>query len=134
MATGIAFVLGALFALGLGISGLVRPEVIQGALDVTGNFDASLFIAFACAVLLYAPLARIAARRRQLELPTARRIDARLVGGAMLFGVGWGLAGTCPGPAVLWIVTLSGRALVFGLTMLAGMALFQLIAKPKKEA
>jgi SAM-dependent methyltransferase len=119
----IAFALSVTFAVGLGVSGLVRPEVITGAVDVGGAFNPSLYLSFAAALALYMPLWRLARRRHpeRCALPK-RAIDARLVAGSIIFGVGWGLAGTCPGPAVVWLASASSHALTFALAMLTGMA------------
>jgi uncharacterized membrane protein YedE/YeeE len=102
----VALLAGIVFAIGLGISGMLRPEVILAFLDVGGSWNPSLLVVMATAVPLYMAAVHWARRRGRaslggsLELPPERPVDARLIGGAALFGVGWGLAGLCPGPSV----------------------------------
>jgi uncharacterized membrane protein YedE/YeeE len=130
-----AFAAGLLFGLGLVVSQMVNPAKVLGFLDVFGAWDPSLALVMAGAVAVAAFGFRAAQRRGnpvlapRPESPTRRNIDARLVAGAVLFGVGWGLVGLCPGPALtalplgpwlgLWQVW------VFVAAMLAGMALYQ---------
>lgn len=126
----IAFVSGLLFALGLGIGGMTKPAKVVGFLDVAGDWDPSLAFVMGGALLVYFVVQRLTvARSRPLfddtfHLPTRRDIDARLVVGSLLFGAGWGLAGYCPGPALVSLA--SGRATVvaFVAAMLAGMWIF----------
>ncbi len=131
LGVGLTVGFGALFAVGLGLSGLLRPEVIVGAVDFGGAFDPSLYLAFGAAFVGFLPFERLARRGPLLatrcDLPAARPIDARLLVGAAIFGVGWGLAGTCPGPAVVWLVSGTGEAVLFMAAMLAGMALFSAV-------
>jgi uncharacterized membrane protein YedE/YeeE len=102
----VALVAGIVFAIGLGISGMVRPEVVLGFLDVGGRWNPSLLVVMATAVPIYVLAYRWARRRGRsvlrgtLELPAERPVDGRLVVGAAVFGVGWGLAGLCPGPSL----------------------------------
>lgn len=110
---------GVVFALGLVISGMTSPARVRGFLDVTGDWDITLLFVMAAAIAVYAPVARLA-RDRLPATPTV--IDAKLVGGAAIFGVGWGLAGYCPGPALVSV----GAALetgLFVLAMIAGIAI-----------
>jgi uncharacterized membrane protein YedE/YeeE len=123
------FVSGLLFGLGLCVSGLANPAKVQSFLDVTGTWDPSLLITMAAAVLITGVGYRIAfARERPLfdkafQLPPAGAVDARLLVGATTFGVGWGLVGFCPGPAVAALSLGAPSAFVFVAAMLAGMAL-----------
>src|SRR6266508_4619266 len=101
-----AFVSGLVFAIGLAISGMTQPAKVTAFLDFTGNWDPSLACVIAGAIMVHAVLYR-AIRRRPTPLfaptfsvPTRTDIDPRLVGGAAIFGIGWGLGGFCPGPAV----------------------------------
>ncbi len=125
----VALLAGLLMGSGLMLSGMTRPEKVLGFLDVSGNWDPSLACVMAAAVLIaFLPFRR--ARRRdaawcgeRIEWPGATRIDGSLLAGAALFGVGWGLVGYCPGPAL--VVAFSGgeAAWVFCAAMAAGMAL-----------
>ncbi len=130
-----AFLLGLLFALGLGIAGMTQPAKIIAFLDVTGDWDPSLLLVMASATLVYfLSYRRITKRRAPLlaekfSLPTARRLDARLLAGSALFGIGWGLSGYCPGPALVALPGLLPNTLVFVVSMLTGMILFKLSEK-----
>lgn len=123
-----AFIAGTLFGLGLTVSRMVDPSKVLGFLDVAGNWDPSLALVMAGALLVMVPAYRIAgARRRPLaaetfQLSERRRIDNRLLVGAAIFGVGWGLVGLCPGPAISGLALGRTQVLVFVLAMLAGMA------------
>ena len=126
---------GLVFGLGLIVSGMANPKKVLGFLDLAGAWDPSLaFVmvgAIAVAVVAFA-VAR--ARTRSffglaLQLPAARHVDARLVGGSLLFGVGWGLAGFCPGPALVALGMGELKAAVFVAAMLLGMAAFELLER-----
>jgi uncharacterized protein len=126
----VAFACGLVFAIGLGLSGMTQPSKVTGFLDVAGAWDPSLMCVMAAAVgvgLLLVP--RILRRARPLfddafHLPQKKTLDGRLLAGAAIFGVGWGLAGYCPGPALVTAASGVDRALVFSLAMAAGMGLF----------
>ncbi|AMO24763.1 YeeE/YedE thiosulfate transporter family protein [Ramlibacter solisilvae] len=127
------FLIGLLFGLGLMVSGMTDPGKIIGFLDLFGTWDPSLAFVMAGAVLVGA-LAFAVARRRTstllggaFDLPWSRDIDSRLIAGSVVFGVGWGLAGFCPGPALVSLGTGNLKAVVFVLAMLAGMAVFELL-------
>jgi len=123
---------GFVFGCGLLISGMVSPTKVLAFLDVFGDWDPSLAVVMAAAVTVTWIGFRIAARPGtplfvgKCEWPTKTTIDAPLASGAVLFGVGWGLAGLCPGPAVVNLTTLSPAVLVFVAAMIAGMALHDL--------
>lgn len=125
-----AFVCGLVFGIGLLVSGMANPARVQAFLDLAGQWDPSLALVMAGAVALAAVALRVAQRRKQsvlgapMQLPTARAIDARLIGGSLLFGAGWGLAGFCPGPALVAAGSGLPSALLFVAAMLGGMALF----------
>lgn len=127
-----AFFSGLLFALGLGVSGMTQPQKIIAFLDVTGGWDPSLLLVMASATLVYFLCYRSIIKRRapllaeKFSLPTAQHIDARLLTGSALFGIGWGLSGYCPGPALVALASLTPATLVFTGSMLAGMMLFKL--------
>ena len=127
----VALAAGLLFGLGLTVSGMVNPAKVLGFLDVAGEWDPSLAFVMGCAIPVAAVGFAVARRRRapvcdtNFVGPTSTRIDARLVVGASLFGVGWGLAGYCPGPALASLSFGGSTVLLFVASMLAGMALFQ---------
>ncbi len=130
-----AFLLGLLFALGLGIAGMTQPAKIIAFLDVTGDWDPSLLLVMASATLVYFLSYRWITKRsapllaEKFSLPAARQIDARLLAGSALFGIGWGLSGYCPGPALVALPGLLPNTVVFVVSMLAGMILFKLSEK-----
>lgn len=122
----VAFGCGALFALGLGIGGMTQPSRVLAFLDVSGEWDPALALVMLGAIAVYAPVYRLAVRRDRpvlaaaWDLPARRDVDGRLVIGAALFGVGWGLAGLCPGPALTALASGEPAALLFVAAMLAG--------------
>ena len=125
----VAFGSGLLFAIGLGISGMTNPNKVMNFLDVAGNWDASLAFVMAGAVGVNLILFRwIFTREKPMwtgsfQLPTKRDLDSQLITGSTLFGIGWGLAGFCPGPALVTSVTGNEAVLTFVGAMLAGMVL-----------
>ena len=139
-----AFAFGIVFALGLGLSGMTQPGRVMGFLDVAGDWDPTLAFVMGGAVLVgLLTFPRILRRPRPLlddhfALPTRTAIDAPLLIGAALFGVGWGLSGYCPGPALVSLVTLSPAVLVFaasmGLGLVAGRRLRQAPARPPLDS
>lgn len=141
MQTLFAFFIGLLFGLGLLLSGMTDPGKIQGFLDLAGTWDPSLAFVMAGAIAV-GVFAFALARRRTLsvlggamQLPTATAIDRRLVLGSLVFGVGWGLAGFCPGPGLVSMASGEVKGLVFVLALLVGMVVFEsaerLGAKPR---
>jgi uncharacterized protein len=121
---------GLIFGIGLIISQMSNPAKVLNFLDVAGHWDPSLAFVMIGAIPV-AALGFILARRRKapllaedFQLPQKTRIDAQLLIGAALFGIGWGLVGFCPGPALTALGFGSGQALLFVIAMLAGMALF----------
>lgn len=125
MARLFAFASGLVFAVGLGVAGMTQPRKVLAFLDVSGAWDPSLAFVMAGAIGVFVPALWWARSRiaRRLHLPTRKDIDARLVIGSALFGVGWGLSGYCPGPALVSLSSLTVPALTFGLAMLVGMRL-----------
>jgi uncharacterized membrane protein YedE/YeeE len=127
----VAVLAGGLFGAGLVLSGMTNPARITAFLDPLGGWDPSLAFVMAGAVGVYAIASRVIRRRndpwfdRQFHVPPRRAVDARLVSGAALFGVGWGLGGFCPGPGIVAAAAGSHQALVFVLSMIAGMYLFR---------
>lgn len=128
---------GLLFAVGLGLSGMTDPARVTGFLDLTGAWDPSLAFVMGGAVMVgLFGFARAQARGRpvfdtRFYLPTRTRIDARLLAGSALFGVGWGLSGYCPGPALVSLVTLRPSVWIFVAAMLAGAWIAHSIARPR---
>jgi uncharacterized protein len=127
------FFVGLLFGLGLIVSGMTDPGKVIGFLDLFGAWDPSLALVMGGAILV-GVFAFAAAKKRTttflgtgLRLPQGRDIDARLIAGSVVFGVGWGLAGFCPGPALVSLGTGNVKAMVFVLAMLGGMALYELL-------
>ena len=114
----IALVAGLVFGLGLSLGGMTQPSVVLGFLDLFGAWDPRLMFVMGGAVLTTAIGYRLVFRRGQplfepsFQLPTARKFDARLVGGAALFGIGWGIAGYCPGPALASLTAATPSLLV----------------------
>ncbi|MFH6786449.1 MULTISPECIES: DUF6691 family protein [Methylobacterium] len=128
-----AFAAGLLFGLGLLVSGMGNPAKVLAFLDMAGNWDPSLAFVMAGAVAVSA-LGTLVARRRgrpllapRLEIPTRRDLDLPLVAGAALFGLGWGLAGLCPGPALALLTVAPAQAATFVAAMIAGMLLLRLV-------
>jgi len=131
---------GLVFGLGLIVSGMADPAKVLGFLDLAGAWDPSLAFVMAGAIAIGA-IAFFVARKRtvsllgaEMRLPTRRELDRRLIGGGLLFGVGWGVAGFCPGPALVAVGMGQGKALVFTLAMLAGMGLFEWFERRRWEA
>ncbi|MDR9834613.1 MAG: YeeE/YedE family protein [Herbaspirillum sp.] len=126
-----ALAAGLLFGLGLIVSGMADPAKVLGFLDLAGQWDPSLALVMGGAIAIGLPAFTLARKRQRtllgepMQLPTARTIDRRLVLGSLLFGIGWGIAGICPGPALVLLGMASGKGLAFVLAMLAGMLLFR---------
>lgn len=126
------FVVGLIFGIGLILSGMTDPGKVLGFLDLFGAWDPSLALVMGGAILVGVFAFALAKKRTTtflggaLHLPDARDIDKRLLLGSLVFGVGWGLAGFCPGPAIVSLGAGQPKAVVFVLAMLAGMLLFEL--------
>ena len=130
-----ALLSGVLFGLGLAISGMTDPAVVLGFLDLFGDFNPALMFVLGGAVGTTMLAFRLVLRRPaplledRFQLPTRKDIDARLVIGAGLFGIGWGLAGYCPGPALVGLGVLSPEAFWFVPAMLVGMLLHKVVSR-----
>lgn len=128
-----AFLVGFLFAIGLGISGMTQPVKVLGFLDITGAWDPSLLFVMIGAIGLHAVTYRWIRKRHSPVLltdwhvPTRTKITPALIIGSMLFGVGWGLVGYCPGPALTSMAALHWQTWLFVISMIVGMVLFKLI-------
>lgn len=127
-----AFVVGFLFSIGLGLSGMTNPQKVVGFLDVFGAWDPSLaFVMIGSIATHFITFKLIRKRKSPLfsshwHLPTKKEITKSLVFGSLIFGIGWGLAGFCPGPAVTNLASAEKAPWVFVLSMIAGMFLFKL--------
>ncbi len=122
-----------MFGIGLILSGMADPAKVLGFLDLAGAWDPSLAFVMIGAIAVGLVAFAIAKRRTRsllglaLKLPAAHQIDRRLVGGSLLFGVGWGVAGFCPGPALAALGMGDLKAVVFVGAMLSGMGIFELL-------
>lgn len=131
----IAALAGLVFGLGLLLSGMADPQKVLGFLDLAGAWDPSLALVMGGAIALGLPGFALARRRSRsllgapMQLPTRKAVDAPLLIGSALFGIGWGLAGYCPGPALVGTAAGLGSAAIFSVGMLAGMLLFGLWSK-----
>ena len=127
---------GALFGAGLTVSGMTEPARVRGFLDVFGRWDPTLVFVIGGAVIVMAIAWRIQSRMKsplfgeKFSLPDRRDFDGRLIAGSALFGIGWGIAGLCPGPAVASLALSPLSVLPFVLAMLAGMAVHKLVPEP----
>lgn len=135
-----ALVAGLLFGFGLIVSGMANPAKVLGFLDLAGAWDPSLALVMAGSIGVGAVGFALARQRpvswlgSQIKLPTATKIDRRLLFGGALFGIGWGLAGFCPGPALTALGMGEMKALVFVAAMLAGMALYEFLESRRAAA
>ena len=133
----VALASGSLFGIGLTLAGMTRVEKVRGFLDFTGRWDPSLAFVMGGAVLVHALAWRLVARRPRpvfaprYELTPLRAVDARLVAGAAVFGVGWGLGGFCPGPAVVSLAGGAPAAGAFVAAMLAGFVVAGAVRRAK---
>lgn len=130
-----AFISGLIFGLGLILSGMTNPANIIGFLNITGQWNAALMFVMVGAISVsffgfkYAKKRGFTLLGDPITLPSNSEIDFKLIGGAALFGIGWGLAGFCPGPAIASLLTRPHEAGLFVVAMLAGMGIYELIKK-----
>ncbi len=133
------FFVGLVFGLGLMLSGMTDPGKVLGFLDLTGLWDPSLALVMGGAIAVGVFAFSLAKRRRlsffgvDLRLPTQERITQRLVVGSLIFGAGWGLAGFCPGPALVSMAAGQSKAALFVVFMLIGMLIFE-VAERRAQA
>jgi uncharacterized protein len=138
MPIAVAAFCGLLFGLGLLVSGMADPARVLGFLDLAGMWNPSLALVMVGAIAVGLPAFRLLKKRSHsllgepMRLPSARQIDSRLIGGSLLFGIGWGLAGICPGPALVLVGAGIAKGVGFALAMLAGMAVFELIERARR--
>ncbi len=131
----VSLIVGFLFALGLGLSGMTQPAKVVGFLDLFGNWDPSLMFVMIGAIGVHAVTYWMTRHRtspllaEKWHVPTKRDLTPALMIGALMFGVGWGLAGYCPGPAVTSLASFEARPAIFVVSMLVGMFLFRMLDK-----
>jgi uncharacterized membrane protein YedE/YeeE len=129
----IAFIVGLIFAMGLGISGMTQTQVVRGFLDVFGDWNYSLIGVMAGAIFIHSILFYFIKKKssplldNKFHLPTRKDLDLRLISGAAIFGLGWGWAGICPGPGIVAMASGNINILTFIAFMLLGMGIFKLI-------
>ena len=128
-----SFASGLIFGIGLIISGMANPAKVLGFLDLTGRWDPSLALVMAGAILIGLVGFTLARRRTRsllglpMRLPVTRRVDRRLILGSLAFGIGWGLSGICPGPALVLMGAGIAKGWIFAAAMIAGMGVFELL-------
>ncbi len=129
------FLVGLLFGVGLIVAGMTDPSKVLGFLDLAGTWDPSLAFVMGGGILVGLGAFATAKKRTTtffggaMHLPSSTDIDKRLIGGGLLFGAGWGLAGFCPGPAIVSMGAGQPKAAVFVAAMLAGMAVFEVVER-----
>ena len=139
MSTFFAFFAGLVFGIGLLVSGMTDPGKVLGFLDLAGNWDPSLALVMVGAIAVGLEAFALAKQRAlsllglPMQLPTARQIDRRLVLGSLTFGIGWGVAGICPGPALVLLGAGVPQGMVFVVAMLGGMAGFELLERAQRR-
>lgn len=130
---------GLIFGLGLLLSGMANPDKVIGFLDLAGQWDPSLAFVMGGAIVVGLFAFTVSKKRTQsflgepMRMPTASDIDKKLIVGGVLFGLGWGLGGFCPGPALVSITTADPKVLIFVGSMLAGMLLVELYNRSKAK-
>ncbi len=130
---------GLLFGMGLAASGLTHPQVVIGFLDVSGAWDPTLAVVMLVATATNAAFVALATRRRRpvcaetFALPAAGSIDGRLIAGAAIFGIGWGLAGICPGPALTSLAAGEAPAFIFVAAMTSGLLAVDVVTRTRVE-
>lgn len=130
----IALLSGLIFGAGLALSGMTDPKRVRSFLDVFGDWDPTLAFVMGGAIIVMA-LAWLIQKRitkplaaNSFSLPSTDNIDPKLIGGASIFGIGWGVAGLCPGPAIATFAINPKDALIFGFSLLIGMAIYSVIS------
>ena len=135
-----AFLSGLIFGIGLIVAGMANPAKVLGFLDLAGMWDPSLALVMAGAIAVGSLAFQLAKRRTlsllglSLQLPDARQIDRRLIVGSVVFGIGWGLAGICPGPGLVLLGSGEFLGIVFVIAMLLGMGAFELLERDAMRA
>ncbi len=132
-----AMLAGLIFGLGLILAGMADPAKVLAFLDITGAWDPSLALVMVGAIAVGSVAFAVASRRNRsylglpIHLPTARVIDKRLMLGSLAFGIGWGMAGICPGPALVLLGAGSSKGIVFVAAMLLGMGIFEILERSR---
>ncbi len=127
-----SFLIGILFGFGLSLSEMTNPARVLGFLDVTGKWDPTLLFVMVGALLITIPCFQLLPKlekplfENKFNLPTLIKVDLKLITGASIFGLGWGLVGLCPGPSFVALITLNSEAILFMLSMLTGFTLYHL--------
>lgn len=130
---------GVVFGLGLIVSGMANPEKVLGFLDIAGPWDPSLAFVMGGAIIVGLVAFAVARRRTlsflgfQMKIPSSNHIDKRLVLGGLLFGIGWGIAGFCPGPGLVALGAGETKAAAFVAAMVAGMGIFEVIERSRAK-
>jgi uncharacterized membrane protein YedE/YeeE len=133
----IAFLVGLLFALGLGYSGMTQTHIVKGFLDVFGEWNISLIGVMAGAIFVHSIIYHLIRKKQspfldtKFYLPIKKDIDKRLLAGAAIFGIGWGWVGICPGPGIVSLASGQISIIVFVGAMVVGMILFKFVEKKK---
>ena len=136
----VSLLTGLVFGIGLIVSGMADPAKVLGFLDLAGAWDPSLAFVIAGAIAVGVVAFALARRRTasflgaEMKLPTGRQIDRRLVAGSVVFGIGWGVAGFCPGPGLVALGMGETKAAVFVAAMLVGMGIFELLERHRQAA
>ena len=131
----VTFISGLIFSLGLGISGMTQPHIVRGFLDVFGEWNPRLLGVMIGAIAVHALAYRFIKKRKtpiwddNFQLPTKKDIDRRLIMGAVIFGLGWGWAGICPGPGLVALISGDERFILFVGSLLIGMLTFQVLER-----
>lgn len=134
-----ALLSGLVFGLGLIVAGMANPEKILGFLDLAGAWDPSLALVMVGAIGVGIIAFTIAKRRSRtllglpMQIPSAHHLDRRLILGSLVFGVGWGIAGFCPGPAIVAVGAGEMKAVIFVAAMLVGMGIYEWLTQAKKS-
>lgn len=129
----IAFVVGLIFAIGLGVGGMTQTHIVRGFLDVTGDWNYTLVGVMVGAISVHSILYFLIRKRSSplleshFHVPTRKDIDKKLIIGAALFGLGWGWAGICPGPGIASLASGNSNFIIFVVAMLSGMIFFKMV-------
>ena len=132
-----AFIAGLIFGLGLILAGMANPAKVLGFLDVAGTWDPSLAFVMAGAIMIGFVAFLLAKKRTQsflglpMQMPTNQLVDKRLVLGSALFGIGWGLAGICPGPGIVLLGAGETKGFVFVSALVLGVLIFRVIDRSR---
>lgn len=135
MSSFVAFIVGVLFALGLGLSGMTQVQVVKGFLDIAGEWNPALLGVMVGAISVHGIVYFLIRKKaspllgERFYIPTQKDIDTKLLLGSAIFGLGWGWAGICPGPGLVSLTSLDTRFAVFVLSLFAGMGLYKLFEK-----